>query len=78
MLSPLLFVSFTAAVAMPSGSSSQVPLWDGQVPTVLRVPITLGVMSRCPDAHACEAVFDNVLRRVGHDKVNIELTFVAK
>lgn len=45
---------------------------------IRRVPITLGVMSRCPDALTCEAVFDDVLRRVGYEKVDLALTFIAR
>jgi len=30
----------------------------------VRVPVLLGVMSRCPDALLCEAVFDQVLNKV--------------
>ncbi|KAI0736196.1 hypothetical protein C8Q72DRAFT_768944 [Fomitopsis betulina] len=41
-----------------------------------KVPVMLGVMSRCPDAVLCEAVFDQVLKKVGH-KVDLSLTFVA-
>jgi hypothetical protein len=33
-------------------------------------------MSRCPDAVACETVFDKVLERVG-DKVDISLAFIG-
>jgi len=43
----------------------------------VKVPIQLGVMSRCPDAILCEAVFDEVLDRVG-SKVDLSLTFLAK
>ena len=47
-------------------------------PTVeTKVPVILGVMSRCPDAVLCEAVFDQVLKKVG-DKVDLSLTFVAQ
>lgn len=42
-----------------------------------KVPVMLGVMSRCPDAVLCEAVFDQVLKKVGH-KVDLSLTFVAQ
>jgi hypothetical protein len=41
------------------------------------VPVTLGVMSRCPDALLCETVFDKVLDRV-HEKVDIQLAFIGK
>ena len=46
---------------------------DGDV----KVPVTLGVMSRCPDALICEAVFDQVLKRVSN-KIEFELTYVAQ
>lgn len=42
----------------------------------VKVPVVLGVMSRCPDAILCEAVWDRVLQRVG-DKVDISLSFIA-
>lgn len=43
----------------------------------VKVPVVLGVMSRCPDALLCETVWDRVLQRVG-DKVDISLSFIAK
>ncbi|KIJ70574.1 hypothetical protein HYDPIDRAFT_105310 [Hydnomerulius pinastri MD-312] len=43
----------------------------------VKVPVVLGVMSRCPDAMLCESVWDRVLQRVG-DKVDISLSFIAK
>ncbi|EGN93050.1 hypothetical protein SERLA73DRAFT_190200 [Serpula lacrymans var. lacrymans S7.3] len=43
----------------------------------VKVPVVLGVMSRCPDAMLCESVFNRVLQRVG-SKVDISLTFIAK
>lgn len=43
----------------------------------VKVPVILGVMSRCPDAIFCESVFDRVLQRVG-DKVDLSLTFIGK
>ncbi|KAI0832295.1 hypothetical protein BC628DRAFT_1310066 [Trametes gibbosa] len=42
----------------------------------VRVPVVLGVMSRCPDAVLCETVFDHVLERV-EDKIDLSLTFVG-
>ena len=41
-----------------------------------RVPVTLGVMSRCPDALLCETLFDNVIPRVV-EKIDISLAYVA-
>jgi len=45
------------------------------VPDV-KVPIHLGVMSRCPDALLCESVFNEVLSRV-IDKVDLSLVYIA-
>jgi len=44
----------------------------------IRVPVELGVMSRCPDALACEAVFDQVLKEVGREKMDVTLVYVAE
>ncbi|KAG9023686.1 hypothetical protein FRB95_012633 [Tulasnella sp. JGI-2019a] len=46
--------------------------------TSVKVPITLGVMSRCPDARFCEDVFDSVLEEVGFEKVDVDLSFIAR
>lgn len=43
----------------------------------IKVPVTLGVMSRCPDALLCESVFDKVLAQAG-DKVQMSLSFIGK
>ncbi|KAN0126780.1 hypothetical protein V8E52_000420 [Russula decolorans] len=42
----------------------------------LRVPVTLGVMSRCPDALLCETLFDSVIPRVSK-KIELSLAYVA-
>ncbi|TDL29882.1 hypothetical protein BD410DRAFT_45349 [Rickenella mellea] len=42
----------------------------------VKVPVLLGVMSRCPDALICESVFDKVLSQVG-DKVDLSLSFIG-
>ncbi|OCH92875.1 hypothetical protein OBBRIDRAFT_750437 [Obba rivulosa] len=42
----------------------------------VKVPVILGVMSRCPDAHLCETVFDQVLHQVS-DKVVLQLSFIG-
>ena len=41
-----------------------------------RVNVTLGVMSRCPDALACEAAFDKVLERV-NTKTHLSMTYIG-
>ena len=43
----------------------------------IKVPVQLGVMSRCPDALLCESVFDLVLPNVTA-KVDLSLIYVAK
>ena len=77
MLTVLALLSLcgsTQAVVHPltvQDDSQMTPLED------IKVPVVLGVMSRCPDAMLCEAVWDRVLQRVG-DKVDISLSFIAK
>ncbi|KAJ7276391.1 hypothetical protein B0H12DRAFT_18720 [Mycena haematopus] len=44
----------------------------------IRVSVELGVMSRCPDALLCESVFDQVLEKVGPQKMDLNLIYVAK
>jgi len=44
----------------------------------VRVPVTLAVMSACPDAIICESVFDEVIGRLGHFKVAIGLTYIGR
>ncbi|KAF8165355.1 hypothetical protein B0H34DRAFT_234914 [Crassisporium funariophilum] len=43
----------------------------------IKVPVQLGVMSRCPDALLCESTFNDVLTHV-KDKVDLSLIYVAK
>ena len=43
----------------------------------VKVPLTLGVMSQCPDALLCESVIDRVLQRVW-DKVDLSLSFIGR
>lgn len=56
---------------------------DGQEQATLavdddvKVPVTLGVMSRCPDALICEATFDKVITKV-EDKIDLSLSFIGK
>ncbi|KAG9317300.1 hypothetical protein JVU11DRAFT_1497 [Chiua virens] len=68
-----LCISTQAAVYPPLTvqDSSQIIVTED-----VKVPVVLGVMSRCPDAMLCEAVWDSVLQRVG-DKVDISLSFIA-
>ena len=43
----------------------------------VKVPVQLGVMSRCPDALLCETIFNQVLERAT-EKINLSLTYVAE
>jgi hypothetical protein len=43
----------------------------------VRVPVLLGVTSRCPDALLCEAVFDQVLNRV-IGIIDLKLVYVGQ
>ncbi|KAF8076375.1 hypothetical protein FPV67DRAFT_1405948 [Lyophyllum atratum] len=43
----------------------------------VKVPVQLGVMSRCPDALLCESVFNDVVQKAS-DKMNLSLVYVAK
>ncbi|KAI0353532.1 hypothetical protein OH77DRAFT_1591235 [Trametes cingulata] len=43
----------------------------------VKVPVVLGVMSRCSDAVLCETVFDRVVERVGN-KIDLSLAFVGQ
>jgi len=58
----------------------QIPLSTNDVETPdqkTRVPVTLGVMSRCPDALLCESVLDGVFKKTW-DLVDVNLTFIAQ
>jgi len=78
----LAFASLTLALFARSLASPPLVIQDGQqkplpsASTDTKVPVILGVMSRCPDAVLCESVFDQVLKRVA-DKVDLSLTFVG-
>lgn len=68
-IASLLILSLVAAYATPNQQS-----WSA---STLRVPVILGVMSRCPDALLCETLFDNVIPRVA-EKINLSLAYIAK
>jgi hypothetical protein len=56
--------------------SSARPVQQPWSSNFLRVPVTLGVMSRCPDALLCETLFDSVIPRVT-EKIELSLAYVA-
>lgn len=55
--------------------ASQQP-WDVVINDI-KVPVQLGVMSRCPDALLCENTFNQVLQKVS-GRVDLSLIYVAK
>ncbi|KAF8631956.1 hypothetical protein AX15_002117 [Amanita polypyramis BW_CC] len=78
MIHYLVFLSEIALV-----TASIVPQFTVQDSTLhtldspVKVPVELGVMSRCPDAALCENLFDRVLQKVS-DKMELSLRYVAK
>ena len=70
-----VFLLVHARVLYPLVVQSGGP-WSG-ADDAIKVPVTLGVMSACPDAILCESVFDHVLQRVA-DKVDLTLTFIGR
>ncbi|GAW05298.1 coiled-coil domain-containing protein 58 [Lentinula edodes] len=57
--------------------ATQNVLLDAMVDVDIKVPVTLGVMSRCPDALLCENSMDAVLKKVG-EKIDLKLVYIAK
>lgn len=86
-MSPLLPIAFFLAsvVAHPPPVPVLQNIVEAQAPIAftpvladgIRVPVLLGVMSRCPDALLCESIFDSVLKQTW-DIVDISLSFVGK
>jgi hypothetical protein len=76
---PVSFLCLSTVLARPSiplvvqDDALQAPFAD------VKVPVTLGVMSQCPDALLCEALFDQVLKaKQIRDKVDLSLLYIAK
>lgn len=74
LFSLLGLTSIAMALAPPLTVQYQFPT---AISDDMKVPVVLGVMSRCPDAILCESVFNRVLQRVG-EKIDISLSFIAK
>ena len=88
---PFAFVtrSIVHSTLLAMVNPSSVVVWLALLPAVclpqqhvlrpqdVKVPMVLGVMSRCPDAIVCEGVIDSVLRQVGH-KLDLSLTFIGR
>ena len=83
LLAPTTFAAITAygrlmlqfANFWPGGPNEQTALSVGDED--VKVPVTLGVMSRCPDALICEATFDKVVPQV-LDKIDLSLEFIGR
>ncbi|EPQ27932.1 uncharacterized protein PFL1_04676 [Pseudozyma flocculosa PF-1] len=90
MLAALSLSSAPSALAIPATTSHASPQQQAVFadpardaspasslgPSTRRVNVTLGVMSRCPDALACEATFDKALDRV-NTKVHLEMAYIG-
>jgi len=72
MLGLLSALSLCLAIAQAGSAGVQRP-WSKDKH---RVPVTLGVMSRCPDALFCETVFDDVRKRAA-EKINLSFAYLA-
>lgn len=78
LLTPLLLLIVPTLGALLDSARFALQVQEaGRTSELLKVPVTLGVMSRCPDALLCESVFDKVLAQVD-DKVTMSLTFIGK
>jgi len=69
-----LFSTVTAAHLIPFRVQNQDEL---RTISDIKVPVQLGVMSRCPDALLCESTFNEVLSRA-IDKVDLSLVYIGK
>ncbi|KAK7061715.1 hypothetical protein R3P38DRAFT_3490620 [Favolaschia claudopus] len=74
VLSLIVLITVTSVVAIAPDSQFRLQTEVQGLP----VPVQLGVMSRCPDALACESVFDQVWKEVGQQKMNLSLIYVAR
>ena len=74
----IFFISLTSTVIAANLIPFRVQHQD-ELLTIsdVKVPIQLGVMSRCPDALLCETTFNEVLSRV-IDKVDLSLVYIGK
>jgi len=86
LASPVLPLAIASPVQLPFSSPYISPSKNDAYTSNLRVPLSLGVMSRCPDASVCETLIDRVLdthtsstgREVVGDLVKLKLIYLAK
>ncbi|GJJ07105.1 hypothetical protein Clacol_001305 [Clathrus columnatus] len=69
-----LFLSFTIKTCIGYGPAQQHYRLSENV---TRVPVILGVMSRCPDALLCESVLDTTFKKTW-PLISLDLSFIAK
>lgn len=74
-LPTLLSLLFGLVSASPSTLFRDQTASDGLI--ITRVPVQLGVMSKCPDALLCESTFNAVIEKVG-DKIDMSLVYIAE
>ncbi len=72
----MLSKSVVSALSLCLVAAYARPVQQSWSSTSRRVPVTLGVMSRCPDALLCETLFDNVIPRVA-EKIDLSFAYVA-
>ena len=85
-LLPILPLTLASPLQIPFLSSDSPPPSTSLNTNATRVSLSLGVMSRCPDAEICETLIDRVLdthtRRTGSevvgDLVDLKLIYLAK
>ncbi|KDQ64492.1 hypothetical protein JAAARDRAFT_145274 [Jaapia argillacea MUCL 33604] len=75
--STILLLMVAASLAQAAHSPPLVVQEPFSTISDVKVPVVLGVMSRCPDALMCESVFDRVVHRVA-DKINLTMTYLGK
>lgn len=79
---PMLFSTIVSLLPVLVAANPHIVLNDQSIIadnafSDIKVPVQLGVMSKCPDALLCEATFNNVLAQVW-DKVDLSLVYIAK
>jgi hypothetical protein len=72
IISVLALISSVAAGPLAAQEPLSIPRIDDD-----KVPVDLGVVSRCPDALVCESIFNQVLPKV-LDIVDVRLGYVAQ
>lgn len=77
MVKLILLLPITTAVAFRIPQTLRIQDDDLHSLEHKKVPVELGVMSRCPDAILCENVFNDVLAKVP-EKLDLSLLYIAR